>query len=250
MGQRGCVRHADCPETTVGLDAGLGRADRREKGSRVTKIGRGASFASFERCNGNILINTALWLLPSSVSFAVFVHRHGCLSPCPPLPLPPLQLLVVVRDHDLFTRSTSAMSLSRILNDDPSPAVLRPAIHSSMSVIDPALMSQTGPPPEYQGEPSAPPRSYQPTAYQGTGGWDPYSGEWVQGDIFPLGRGNGDYYSRPENSSSHDSRSAYYEVDGLSRKRRREPDEDDDYRPSELRQGRVSIILTSCELHL
>jgi DNA helicase INO80 len=160
------------------------------------------------------------------------------------------------------------MSLSRILNDDPSPALLRPAVPSvpgPMSVIDPALMSptsQTGPKssprlhhgyPEYQGEPSAPPRSYQATAYQGTGGWDPYSGEWVQGDIFPLGRGNGDYYSRPENSSSHDSRSAYYtesEVDGLSRKRRREPDEDDDYRPLELRQGRVSTILTPGELHL
>jgi hypothetical protein len=41
------------------------------------------------------------------------------------------------------------------------------------------------------------------------------------------------------------------EVDGLSRKRRREPDEDDDYRSPELRQGRVSIVfLTSGELHL
>jgi len=161
------------------------------------------------------------------------------------------------------------MSLSRILNDDPSPPLLHltaPSAPGAMSVIDPALISPTSQSglrsspsqhhshPEYQGEPTAPPRSYQSVAYQGTGGWDPYSGEWVQGDIFPLGRGNGDYYSRPENSSPHDPRSgAYYmetETDGSSRKRRREPDEDNDYRPPGLRQGRVSTISTGFELHL
>jgi chromatin-remodeling ATPase INO80 len=160
------------------------------------------------------------------------------------------------------------MSLSRILNDEPSPALshpLSPSAPASMSVIDPALMSptsQSGPRSSphlrhgHPGEPPPPPRGYPGVAYQGSGGWDPYSGEWVQGDIFPLGRGNGDYYSRserPETLSPHDPRSAYYregEIDSSSRKRRREPDEEDDYRASGLRQGRVSAILTGFELHL
>src|ERR1700691_151725 len=146
------------------------------------------------------------------------------------------------------------MSLSRILNDDPSPA-LSHLSGPGGPVIDPALLSptsQSGPrsPPRlhqgHHGEPTPPLRGYQATAYQGTGGWDPYSGEWVQGDIFPLGRGNGDYYSRPgqpETLPPQDSRGVYYrdgEADGSSRKRRREPDEDDDHRPRALRQGRVS----------
>lgn len=151
------------------------------------------------------------------------------------------------------------MSLSRILNDDPSPPLSAPS--ASMSVIDPALMSPPVQPArrsphhqlygshEFHGEPQPPnPRGYeyQPMAYQGTGGWDPYSGEWVQGDIFPLGRGNGDYYPHPERSetiSPHDPRSKYYregDVDNFSRKRRREVEEDDDYRPQGLRQSRVS----------
>lgn len=145
------------------------------------------------------------------------------------------------------------MSLSRILNDEPSPAL------PTAPVLDPALLSPTQPGPrspprphpghpEYQGDHPLPPRGYQPVAYQGTGGWDPYSGEWVQGNIFPLGRGNGDYYrpERPETLSSHDLRSTYYregEIDGSSRKRRREPDEEDDYHAPESRQGRVSTVL-------
>jgi DNA helicase INO80 len=153
------------------------------------------------------------------------------------------------------------MSLSRILNDEPSSALSHPPVPSG-PVIDPALLSpasqsamRSSPRPfhshsEYNGEPTAPLRGYQPVAYQGTGGWDPYNGDYVQGDIFPLGRGNGDYYSRserPESVSPHDPRSAYYresEADGSSRKRRRDPDEDD-YLPQGLRQSRVSVILIS-----
>lgn len=151
------------------------------------------------------------------------------------------------------------MSLSRILNDEPSPAVSNPS--ASTSVIDPALMSPPAQsasrsphrshysPQDFHGELQPPnPRGYEyhAVAYQGTGGWDPYSGEWVQGDIFPLGRGNGDYYPHPERSetiSPHDPRSTYYregDADNFPRKRRRGVEEDDDYRPPGLRQGRVS----------
>lgn len=151
------------------------------------------------------------------------------------------------------------MSLSRILNDEPSPAVSSRSVpNGSMPVIDPALISPTSPtglrsprshhgPPD--GEPQPPPPrgyEYQPVAYQGTGGWDPYSGEWVQGDIFPLGRGNGDYYPHPERTeamSPNDPRNGYYreeDLDSSSRKRRRGVEDEDDYRSGEMRQGRVS----------
>lgn len=157
------------------------------------------------------------------------------------------------------------MSLSRILNDEPSPDVSNhpapSASNSTVPVIDPALLS----PPahsarrsphhslheshDFQAESQPPnPRGYeyQPMTYQGTGGWNPYNGDFMPGDIFPLGRGNGDYYPHPERSetvSPHDSRSTYYkegDADTFARKRRRGVEEDDDYCPPGLRQGRVS----------
>lgn len=144
------------------------------------------------------------------------------------------------------------MSLSRILNDEPSPHQLVP----SGPTIDPALTSptpQAGPRssprphqgyPDYNGEVTPPLRSIHGVAYKGTGGWDPYGGEWIQGDIFP---GGGSHYSRPErlrSLSPHDLGSGYYrqgETDTSSRKRRRDPEEDDDAR--ELSQGRVRTNL-------
>lgn len=145
------------------------------------------------------------------------------------------------------------MSLSRILNDDP-PATSTSVPHpsASMPVIDPALVSPTSqiaprsPPDSRQTQSTEARRGYQTSSYQGTGGWDPYTGEWVPGDIFPLGRGNGDYYpERSQVHSPHETRNAHYrdtEMEGSSRKRRRE-DDDDDSRSVESRQGRVSLYL-------
>jgi len=75
-----------------------------------------------------------------------------------------------------------------------------------------------------KGEPSAPPRSYQATAYQGTGGWDPYSGEWVQGDIFPLDgvMATITHAQRIRLPMILECIFMESEVDGLSRKRRRD----------------------------
>jgi DNA helicase INO80 len=161
------------------------------------------------------------------------------------------------------------MSLSRILNDEPSPALSAPPIPMGLIPIDPLLLESSPtstacglPPsraqpyqygrPDHHGEPPPPPRgyTYQPAAYQGAGGWDPYTGEWVQGDIFPLGPG-GNYYPERDGRrrlvSPQDTRdpasSAYYKDeemdDGLPRKRRRGEDEDSDYHPPG--QKRVSL---------
>jgi len=162
------------------------------------------------------------------------------------------------------------MSLSRILNDDPIPMPPAPSLPVP---IDPALM-HTSPrlnsgvrsPPSrpyphsqlnHHGEPP-PPRghTYQPIAYQGAGGWDPYTGEWVQGDIFPLGPGGNYYQTQPfvsphEHQRGTTSRMYYKEeeeeeeeeeqqVVDTPRKRRKGGDEDTDYHPPG--QRRVSLF--------
>lgn len=76
-------------------------------------------------------------------------------------------------------------------------------------------------------------------AFQGAGGWDPYTGEWVQGDIFPLGPG-GNYYnadrqdvlvpSHPGNGQ--DDPSSVLETNGRKKRRMVNAGEDDqDYQP-------------------
>ncbi|KAG1885770.1 hypothetical protein F4604DRAFT_1495285, partial [Suillus subluteus] len=109
------------------------------------------------------------------------------------------------------------MSLSRILNDEPPPA--RKSSSSRTGGIDPSLADVSplsratvmSPHPQTLrrsltplGEQPPLPRgySYQTSSYQGTGGWDPYSGDYVQGEIFPLGPG-GNYYSQRERDGQH-----------------------------------------------
>lgn len=125
---------------------------------------------------------------------------------------------VRVSRHRLSCAPTAItpMSLSRILNDPPP--------HQNSSPPD-----MSPPPRRY---------SYQPVNYQGTGGWDPYTGNYVQGDIFPLGPG-GNYYPQrdvaPTSSEPQDgSVSAYYkeaENDHASKKRRKAANDDPDYQP-------------------
>lgn len=94
---------------------------------------------------------------------------------------------------------------------------------------------------DHHGEQPPPPRgyTYQAVAYQGAGGWDPYTGEWVQGDIFPLGPG-GNYYPErdgqrflsPQDPRESSSAAYYKEGDGdTPRKRRKGIDDDGDYHP-------------------
>ncbi|KAG1795542.1 hypothetical protein EV424DRAFT_606445, partial [Suillus variegatus] len=94
------------------------------------------------------------------------------------------------------------MSLSRILNDEP-PRRENPLPH--VVVVDPSLADVSplsratviSPHPQTLRRSLTPlgehqlPRgySYQTPSYQGAGGWDPYSGDYVQGEIFPLGPG-------------------------------------------------------------
>lgn len=151
------------------------------------------------------------------------------------------------------------MSLSRILNDEPPPA--RKSASSRGGGIDPSLADVSplsratviSPHPQTLrrsltplGEQPPLPRgySYQTPSYQGAGGWDPYSGDYVQGEIFPLGPG-GNYYSQRERDGQHQppppeprasSVGAYYkegENESTPRKRRKPvaPDDDPDYQP-------------------
>lgn len=139
------------------------------------------------------------------------------------------------------------MSLSRILNNEPSD---RQPASAPAGAIDPALMDSSAPSsPSHSA--SQPPRgsssnvavehppqprglSYQSPPYDGAGGWNPYTGEWMQGGPFPLGRG-GNYYDRtreqeredadgtPESSMASDtgSRTHNGHVEGNGRKRRK-----------------------------
>ena len=162
-----------------------------------------------------------------------------------------------------------AMSLSRILNDEPSPGLSARPAHTAPPLImsiDPALMSPTStsggmsprpqpphlPYSDHHGELPPPPRgyAYQALAIQGAGGWDPYNGEWVQGDIFPLGPGGNNYYSERDNQrfmsppESREPLSAPHcregEGESTPRKRRKGADDDADYQPPGHR--RVSFI--------
>ncbi|KAF9229431.1 hypothetical protein BS17DRAFT_723199 [Gyrodon lividus] len=151
------------------------------------------------------------------------------------------------------------MSLSRILNDEPPPlrsANPRPSHGSGidtsladmLSISNPATMSPAHARTHHRsqsplGEQPPPPRgyTYQPVSYQGAGGWDPYSGNYVQGDIFPLGPG-GNYYSQRERDvipsgplePLESSSSAYYkegENEHTAKKRRKTVNDDPDYQP-------------------
>ena len=152
------------------------------------------------------------------------------------------------------------MSLSRILNDEPSPAVSNssPAPGPApIPAIDQVLLSPGAPRSPIRShhgrldtrlDPLPPPPrgyEYQPAAYQGTGGWDPYTGNWVQGEIFPLGRGGGNYYPNEHKGqvSPTNSRNGYYreeESEESSRKRRRGPEEEGEQKPIGGRRGQVS----------
>lgn len=86
--------------------------------------------------------------------------------------------------------------------------------------------------------------TYQPLEYQGAGGWNPYTGEWTPGDIFPLGPGE-NYYPEQDSrlataSNRHQTRppGGYYKEDyatentgGRGRKRRKTND-DAEYQPT------------------
>lgn len=155
------------------------------------------------------------------------------------------------------------MSLKRILNDEPPPHSLAhlhsaPAGPSRVAAVDHTFTDVTPTPssavisphthPNHHGQsphPEQPPPhrgyAYQPVSYQGAGGWDPYSGNYVQGDIFPLGPG-GNYYphrerEEPPPGPAHtrpDSAGAYYrdgEEDLASKRRRKAMDDDSDYLP-------------------
>lgn len=99
------------------------------------------------------------------------------------------------------------MSLSRILNDEPTghqptsvPTAIDPPQMASPTPSSPAPSGsqQSLGAPSDRGPVEQPPQprgmSYQPSTYEGAGGFNPYTGDWVQGDIFPLGRG-GNYYT-------------------------------------------------------
>ncbi|KAH7909116.1 hypothetical protein BJ138DRAFT_1011469 [Hygrophoropsis aurantiaca] len=161
------------------------------------------------------------------------------------------------------------MSLSRILNDEPPPSrPTNPGISHSAgvdsssvdmsprsitTVVSPSRSQLLRRTPSPGGEQPPPPRgyTYQPVSYQGVGGWDPYTGDWVQGDIFPLGRG-GNYYSQRDRGGrqSHPPQDirvttvgAYYKEgdnDTTPRKRRKAIEEDSDYQPPGTK--RVSLI--------
>ena len=110
------------------------------------------------------------------------------------------------------------MSLSRILNNEPPSASSAQRTTPGPTPIDPVQVepsSSSGPPtrphshthhhPSHLNIPPPPPRgyAYRPVAYQGAGGWDPYSGDWVQGDIFPLGLGGNNHYAQHEFQRRH-----------------------------------------------
>lgn len=88
-------------------------------------------------------------------------------------------------------------------------------------------------------------RGYAAPSY--SGGWtkDTHTGEWVHGDDIPL-RGNGDYFpERAHAPSPYGTRTTNYrepELEGASRKRRREVDDEDEVRSMESRPSRVSIF--------
>lgn len=162
------------------------------------------------------------------------------------------------------------MSLSRILNDPPPPPRVAPSAPSRASAVDtplPDMSPVSNPPPASPAHPRQrhqsqsplgdhppPPRgyTYQPVSYQGAGGWDPYSGNYVQGNIFPLGPG-GNYYPQREAGVTPSgppepldgSVGAYYsqsENDHATKKRRKTVDDDPDYQPPASRRVRTPFL--------
>jgi chromatin-remodeling ATPase INO80 len=118
----------------------------------------------------------------------------------------------------LLASFTFTMSLKRILNDGPSgPPPPPPRVSVSEPIADAEDRARISPHQVHHspligiGNPNSAaressngsvpldrppqPRGFwnQAPGYQVAGGWNPYTGEWVQGDIFPLGRG-GNYY--------------------------------------------------------
>ena len=165
------------------------------------------------------------------------------------------------------------MSLSRILNDAPPPPRAAPSgppraidtpLPDMSPVSNPVPVSPVHPRQHRQsqsplGDHPPPPRgySYQPVSYQGAGGWDPYSGNYVQGDIFPLGPG-GNYYPQREVGATPSGPSepldgpvgAYYkegedENEHASKKRRKATDDDPDYQPPVSRRVRPLSLSAS-----
>lgn len=109
------------------------------------------------------------------------------------------------------------MSLSRILNDGPTGP---PPPRVSVPEPPPAAPNANAPrehPPK--------PRGFwnQPVNYQGAGGWDPHSGEWVSGDIFPFGPG-GNYYPDRAREEREESRAT---TPGAGSRREKEPAKED-----------------------
>ncbi|KAJ3558033.1 hypothetical protein NM688_g1148 [Phlebia brevispora] len=158
------------------------------------------------------------------------------------------------------------MSLKHILNDDPSPPLplIAPTAQAptTISTTDPApaprppsplskanapytrrrarTRSRSSPQPQEQEHVPSRPFTYQPMAFQGAGGWDPYTGEWVQGDIFPLGPGGNYYvadrqdlpYPQHGGNAPQDDQSSVTELNGRKKRRTVAPVEDDqDYQP-------------------
>ncbi len=153
-------------------------------------------------------------------------------DPSPPLPLP----------------APTAASPATIINGDSASArQTSPQIQSATSSQPrrrtPRTRSRSSPPPQESDQLPSRPFTYQPVAYQGAGGWDPYSGEWVQGDIFPLGPG-GNYYPEHEDHTSMSPPNgngeaepqvggeSFVETNGRKKRRTIAPAGDDqDYRP-------------------
>ena len=152
------------------------------------------------------------------------------------------------------------MSLSRILNSNPSPS-LRPTPHLSpvttipfdntaypehlsdhLSAIPaPSRFQRIYPDHPSDNQHSLRGYPYHDSAqYQGPPAWDPYSRQWVHGDVYAFNPGATHYHSndRGRFPSPHDVREPPPDVcpkdgdeDVAFRKRRRGLDEDSDYQP-------------------
>ena len=163
------------------------------------------------------------------------------------------------------------MSLKRILNDEPPP--LLPVRHANTGpsratdhsfpdlspIPNSAPISPVHTWANRHGQslhPEQPPPScgyaYQPVNYQGAGGWDPYSGNYVHGDILPLGRG-GNYYpqrerdgisSGPTDPPTSSANAFYKDGDNdHASKRRKGMDDDLDYLPLASKRVRCHDII-------
>lgn len=163
------------------------------------------------------------------------------------------------------------MSLSRILNDAPPPP-RAPLSGPSRSAIDtplPDMSPISNPlpvsplhPRQHQsqsplGDHPPTPRGYpyQPVSHQGAGGWDSYSGNYVHGDVLPLGPG-GSYYPQRDIGAAPSGplepldgpAGAYYkegENEHASKKRKKAADVDPDYQPPGSRRVRPLSLIAS-----